>query len=123
MDIINGKAIVEAKNHGEALAHTVEKNLEEHGAALGAEEKSQIEQDLSALRKAMEGDNADAITDKTNALAQSSMKLGEAVYKAQQEAPASASGDTESDGASSGAAGGESVVDAEYEEVDEDKKK
>jgi len=112
------KAQVEAKNHAEALIHATEKALSEHGAKVGEGERRAIENAMADLKEALKGDDADAITAKTNTLAQASMKLGEAMYKQQQEAGA-AGGATGSEGA-----GGkqEDVVDAEFTEVDDDKK-
>jgi molecular chaperone DnaK len=112
------KAAVEAKNHAEALVHSTEKALSEHGSKVGDAERSAIENAMADLKEALKGDDADAIQQKTNALAQASMKLGEAMYKAQQEASASAGA-----GASSSGEKKEDVVDAEFTEVDDDKKK
>src|SRR4030095_7928909 len=74
------KAQVEAKNHAEALIHSTEKSLAEHGSKVGEPERRAIEDALAALKEAIKGDNAEDITAKTNALAQASMKLGEAMY-------------------------------------------
>src|SRR5665647_2540423 len=79
------KAAVEAKNHGEALVHSTEKALTEHGSKVGEAERTAIENAMADLKEALKGDDADAIQAKTNALAQASMKLGEAMYKSQQE--------------------------------------
>ena len=119
---------VEARNHAESLVHTTEKNLAEHGSHIGAEEKSAIEADIAAVKEAMAGDDAALIKEKTEKLAQSAMKLGEAMYKAQQDGGAGGSGDGEGGGdAGSGdaaAKGDDKVVDADFEEVDdEDRKK
>ncbi|MDM7945763.1 MAG: molecular chaperone DnaK [Oceanibaculum nanhaiense] len=119
---------VEARNHAESLVHTTEKNLAEHGSHIGAEEKSAIEADIAAVKEAMAGDDAALIKEKTEKLAQSAMKLGEAMYKAQQDGGAGSSGDGEGGGdAGSGdasAKGDDKVVDADFEEVDdEDRKK
>jgi molecular chaperone DnaK len=109
---------VEAKNHAEALVHSTEKALSEHGDKVSETERSAIENAMSDLKEALKGDDADAIQQKSNELAQASMKLGEAMYKAQQEG-----------GATEGAAEGgaeekkEDVVDAEFTEVDDDSKK
>ncbi len=110
------KATVEAKNHAEALVHSTEKALAEHGSKIGESDRRMIEDAMSDLREALKGDDADVIAAKTNALAQASMKLGEAMYKQSQEG-----------GGSGGEAGGggaqkEDVVDAEFTEVDDDKK-
>jgi molecular chaperone DnaK len=116
------KALVEAKNHGEALIHATEKAVTEHGAKVGEDERRAIETAMADLREAVKGDDAEAITAKTNALAQASMKLGEAVYKQQAEAQPGAGG--EGGGTSSGGgAPKDDVVDAEFTEVDDDKKK
>src|ERR1700712_3677692 len=79
------KAQVEAKNHAEALLHSTEKALAEHGAKVGEPERKAIENGMADLKEALKGDDADAIQAKTNALAQASLKLGEAMYKSQQE--------------------------------------
>jgi len=110
------RAAVEAKNHGEALVHSTEKALAEHGSKIGESDRRMIEDAMSDLREALKGDDAEAIAAKTNTLAQASMKLGEAMYKQAQEGG----------GGSGGEAGGggkkEDVVDAEFTEVDDDKK-
>ncbi len=108
------KEAVEARNHADGLIHTTEKNLTEFGDKVPADQKSQIETDLKALKDVLDSGDAAAIKAKTDALMQSSMKLGEAMYKAQQDgAPA--------DGAAQGAEGGhqadDGVVDADFEEV------
>src|ERR1700726_2315841 len=111
------RAAVEAKNHAEALVHTTEKALAEHGAKVGEPERRAIENALADLKEALKGDDADAITAKTNALAQASMKLGEAMYKQAQESAASGAAGT---GPGGDGAGGrkDDVVDAEFTEVD-----
>ncbi|CAA7614106.1 chaperone Hsp70, co-chaperone with DnaJ [Candidatus Terasakiella magnetica] len=115
------KELIEAKNHADGLVHTTEKSLKEFGDKAPAEMKSEIERDIAALKAVMDGDDAEAIKAKTEALMQTSMKLGEAMYKAQEAAggpEAAASG-----GASAGGAGhDDKVVDADFEEVDGDKK-
>ncbi len=119
------RASIEAKNHAESMIHSVEKNLQEHGDKIPAADKETIEKDVEELKKTLESADADAINAKLQALTQSSMKLGEALYKAQQEAPAGAAG---SEGSASGDNASSSssdagVVDAEFEEVDDNKKK
>ena len=86
------KAEVEAKNHAEALVHSTEKALAEHGSKVGDSERSAIENALADLKEALKGSDAEAITAKSNTLAQASMKLGEAMYKQQQEGEAAAAG-------------------------------
>ncbi|MCA3732387.1 MAG: molecular chaperone DnaK [Phenylobacterium sp.] len=106
------KAVVEARNQAEALIHSTEKALGEHGDKVGEAEKSAITSAIEDLKSVLDGGDADAITAKTQALAQASMKLGEAMYAAQQ----SGEGDA-------AAGGADDVVDAEFEEVTEDGKK
>ncbi len=79
------KAQVEAKNHAEALIHSTEKSLAEHGSKVGEPERRAIEDALATLKEAIKGDDAEDIKAKTNALAQASMKLGEAMYAARAE--------------------------------------
>ncbi|MEA3025412.1 MAG: molecular chaperone DnaK, partial [Alphaproteobacteria bacterium] len=115
------KAEVEAKNHAEALLHSTEKALAEHGSKVGEPERKAIENAMADLKEALKGNDGTAIQAKTNALAQASMKLGEAMYKDQQPG-AGGPGDP---GAAPGGEPGkkEDVVDAEFTEVDDDKKK
>jgi molecular chaperone DnaK len=114
------KAAVEAKNHAEALVHSTEKALAEHGSKVGEGERRAIETALADLKEALKGDDADAISAKTNTLAQASMKLGEAMYK-QGEGGGGGSGDAGGPDAGAGAKK-DDVVDAEFTEVDDDKK-
>jgi molecular chaperone DnaK len=107
------KEAVEAKNHADALVHSTEKALAEHGSKVGETERRAIEDAVSDLKEALKGDDAEAIKAKTNTLAQASMKLGEAMYKQQQ---AEAEG-----GAAPGAEKKDDVVDAEFTEVNDDK--
>ncbi|NGX94168.1 MAG: molecular chaperone DnaK [Candidatus Afipia apatlaquensis] len=100
---------VDAKNHADALVHSTEKALAEHGAKVGEPERKAIEDALADLKEALKGDDAEAIKTKTNTLAQASMKLGEAMYTQQAEADAAKD------------AAKDDVVDAEFTEVDDDK--
>ena len=113
------RAVVEAKNHGEALVHSTEKSLADYGDKVSEADKSAIEAAVAELKTAMEGEDAEAIQAKTTALAQASMKLGEAMYAASQ-GGAEGGGDGDATG---GEAKNEDVVDADFEEVDDDKKK
>jgi len=114
------RAFVEAKNQAEALVHQTEKSLKEYGDKVAANDRSAIENALSDLKEALKGDDANAIQAKAQSLAQVSMKLGEAMYAAQQQG-GQPGGDA---GGSSGGSGKkEDVVDAEFTEVDDDKKK
>ena len=115
------KAQVEAKNHAEALIHSTEKAVAEHGAKVSEAERKAIEDAMADLKEALKGDDADAIQAKTNALAQASMKLGEAMYKQQQEGQSGEGGPGAAPGGEPGKK--EDVVDAEFTEVDDDKKK
>src|SRR5437868_1020174 len=72
---------VDAKNHADALVHSTEKALAEHGSKVAESERRTIEDAVSDLKEALKGDDAEAIKAKTNTLAQASMKLGEAMYK------------------------------------------
>src|SRR5439155_91120 len=112
------KAQVEAKNHAEAMIHATDKALAEHGSKVGEDERRAIENAMADLKEAVKGDDAEAIKAKTNALAQASMKLGEAMYKQAEQNAA------DGDGGAAGSGGGpkEDVVDAEFTEVDDDKK-
>lgn len=100
---------VDAKNHADALVHSTEKALAEHGSKVEESERRAIEDAVSDLKEALKGDDAEAIKAKTNTLAQASMKLGEAMYKQQAEADAAKD------------AAKDDVVDAEFTEVDDDK--
>jgi molecular chaperone DnaK len=112
---------VETKNQAEALMNQVEKSLSEHGDKVAEGEKSEIEADLAALKEVIDGDDAEAIKAKFEALANSSMKLGEAIYKAEQAAGEAAAA---SDAAGSSESDDDTVVDADFEEVeDEDDRK
>jgi molecular chaperone DnaK len=112
------RAAAEAKNQGDALVHSTEKALSEHGDKVDPAERTAIENAMASLKEALKSDDEEDIQKKTQALAQASMKLGEAMYKAQQ-----------ASGGDDAAAGGEApkaddnVVDAEFSEVDDDKKK
>ncbi|NNJ74376.1 MAG: molecular chaperone DnaK [Anderseniella sp.] len=110
------KEMVEAKNHGEALIHSTEKSLSEHGDKISDADKSAVTAAIDDLKSALEGDSAEEIQTKTNTLSQAAMKLGEAMYQAQAEAAA------ESDGAAGedGGAPEEDIVDADFEEVQDD---
>jgi molecular chaperone DnaK len=111
----------EAKNQADNLLYQTEKNLKEHGDKVSAEDRTKIEDAVTALKKAMEGNDADAIESATQTLTSASHKLAEEMYK---KASASATAGAESAGSENpnGAKTDEKVVDAEFEEVDKDKK-
>jgi molecular chaperone DnaK len=108
---------VDAKNHGESLVHDAEKALKEYGDKVAQSDKSAIESAIAALRTSLQGEDVEAIKARTNDLMQAQMKLGEAMYKASQAAGPGA------DGAAPGAQAKDDVIDAEFREVDDDKKK
>ncbi len=109
---------VEAKNQAEALVHSAEKSVEEFGDKVSEEDKNEIELAISSLKEAIEADDVDDIKAKSEALSTATMKLGQAMYEAQQEE--AAADDAAADAAKEE---GEDVVDADFEEIDEDDKK
>ena len=115
------KAEVEAKNHAEALVHMTEKTLAEHGSKVGEGERRAIENAMADLKEALKGSDAEAITAKANVLQQASMKLGEAMYK-QSADQQPGGGDAEGAAGATDGKKEEDVVDAEFTEVDDDKK-
>jgi molecular chaperone DnaK len=102
----------EAKNNAESLVHSTERQLAEHGDAVDAATKSEIETALAEAKAAVEGGDAAAMTEKSQALAQVAMKLGQAIYEKEQAAAASPGAESAKD---------DDVVDAEFSEVDENK--
>ncbi len=113
------KELVEAKNQAEGLIHTTEKTLKENADKISAADKTAIEDAIKALKTGVEAEDLSVIKEKTEALMQASLKLGEAMYKQQAEAAgaqqgAQAGADA---GASSQQNGDEKVVDADFEEV------
>jgi len=114
------RAAAEAKNQAESLIHSTESQLKEHGDKVSAEVKTEIETALAEAKTAVEGGDADAMSQKTEALATAAMKLGQAVYE-QSQAEAQAANAGASD-ATAEAKPDEEVVDAEFSEVDDEKK-
>jgi molecular chaperone DnaK len=120
------REFVEGKNHADAMVHQVEKNLKEHGEKISAQDRGEAEAALAAAKTAMEGTDAEALKSATERLSQAAMKIGEAMYKEQAAAEAGAQAAGPQSGGpagGAGAAGDEKVVDAEFEEVDDKKKK
>ncbi|PPD27710.1 MAG: molecular chaperone DnaK [Hyphomicrobium sp.] len=116
------RELVEAKNHGEALVHATEKQLQENASNPGvAAVKAEIEAAIAAAKVANGSDDTERIKSTTTALAQAAMKIGEAVYSAQ--GAAGAAGAAAAAGNQSGGKDGDDVVDADFEEVKDDKKK
>ncbi len=110
------REMVDAKNQGEAMIHSAEKSLVDYGDKVSAADKSAIEGAVAGLRTALEGTDVEAVKARTNDLVQASMKLGEAMYKAQAE------------GAAAADAGGhmrekDDVIDADFKEVGPDDQK
>ncbi|MFN3623614.1 MAG: Hsp70 family protein, partial [Hyphomicrobium sp.] len=112
------RELIEARNQAEALVHSTEKQLKENESnAAVAAAKGDVEKAIADVKEAVGSDDTERIKSATTALAQAAMKIGEAIYAAQQgsgEASAEASGSASSD---------ENVVDADFEEVKDDKKK
>jgi molecular chaperone DnaK len=116
------KEVIEARNQADSLIYSTEKSLKEYGDKIGSDDRQAIEGAISDLRGVLDSADAATLKSKTENLAQLSMKLGEAMYRAQAEG---AGGDGGASGGGSGASGAsdENVVDADFEEVDDDKKK
>ncbi|MBU6434274.1 MAG: molecular chaperone DnaK, partial [Nitrospirae bacterium] len=113
----------EAKNQADTLIYQTEKNLSEHGDKIAAEDKTKVEEAVATLKKAMEGTDPEAIESATQALTAASHKLAEEMYKAASASAAAGSGAGPEGGAGAGETKtDEKVVDAEFEEVDKDKK-
>ena len=107
---------VDVKNHGESLAHDAEKALKEYGDKVAQSDRSAVEAAVAALRASLQGEDVEAIKARSNDLMQAQMKLGEAMYKAQQTGGAAEPGAPEGQPK-------DDVIDAEFREVDDDKKK
>ncbi len=115
---------VEARNQLDALVHQTERTLKENGEKVPPAEKADVEAALTEAKAAIEKQDAEAVTKATERLGQASMKMGEALYKAQQaEAASPPPGAGAAPGGASGAGGNDKVVDAEFEEVDPNKRK
>ena len=116
------RSAAEAKNNAESLIHTTEKQLQEHGDKVDASVKSDIETAIAEAKTAVESGDADDMQQKTAALTQAAMKLGEAMYKAQQAETEAAAGDAGTSGPAEEQPAQEDVVDAEFSEVDDENK-
>ncbi|MGO9389456.1 molecular chaperone DnaK [Rhodoblastus sp.] len=108
------RALVDARNQGEAMVHSAEKSLKEFGDKVAQSDKSAIEAAIAGLKTALEGEDIEAINARSNELAQASMKLGEAMYKAEQAGAGAEAGHE--------AKAEEDVIDADFKEVKDDKK-
>jgi molecular chaperone DnaK len=114
------KEQIEARNQADSLIYTTDKSLKEHGDKLDAGDRQAIENAISDLRGVLDSADADTLRSKSENLAQLSMKLGEAMYRAQAE---TTDGPGDDSGADGDAPGDDNVVDADFEEVPDDKKK
>jgi len=112
------RELVEARNQADALIHQTERSLSEVGDKVGDADKQAVETALAELKEAKEGEDVSAIQQKTEALAQASMKLGEAMY--QQASGAEGEGQAGDDSGQQSSESDEGVVDADFEEVDDD---
>jgi molecular chaperone DnaK len=120
------RELIDARNQGEALVHSTDRHLKEYGDKVSAEEKAAIEGALEGLKSVLTGEDVEAIKTKTNELAQAAMKLGEAIYKAQQAETQTGAGPGGAAGGAGGAANeakNDRVVDAEFEDVTDKNKK
>ncbi|MEO0644463.1 MAG: Hsp70 family protein, partial [Pseudomonadota bacterium] len=107
----------EARNQADSLVHATEKQLEEHGDKVDADTKEAVQTAIDEAKEALSGDDADAINAKAQALTEAAMKMGQQIYEAEQ-----AAGPSAEDAPSENSAADDDVVDAEFSEVDEDKK-
>src|SRR5207237_1312457 len=124
------RELVEARNQADGLIHTTERSLQEAGDKVPAGEREAVQGAIQALKDVLGSEDVEQIKAKTEALGQLAMKLGEAMYRAQQ-APGGEGGPqggaggpgAGQPGGSAGGPGGDKVVDADFEEVDEQKKR
>ena len=108
------RALVEARNQAEALVHSSEKSLKDYGDKVTEADRNAISEAIAGLKTAAEGEDVEAINAASQTLAEASMKLGQAMYEASQKETA------EADAAADAAKDGSDVVDADFEEIDED---
>ncbi len=107
------KELIETKNQAESLIHGTEKSLTENSDKINEDDKKSVEDAISQLKTSLESDDAAKITSDLEALTQEAMKLGEAIYKAQE--------DTQNNETENPEPEDSTIVDADFEEVDEDK--
>src|SRR5947208_8496770 len=117
------RELVEAKNHADGLIHTTERTMTEAGDKVPAEDRAAVEDALAALKEAIKSGDADEMQQKTAALTQAAMKLGEAMYKAQQAETEAAAGPDAGTSGPGEQPDQEEVVDAEFSDVDEGENK
>jgi molecular chaperone DnaK len=108
------RELVEARNQADAIIYTAEKQLQEHGARTSDAERKAVEDAVAALRDAVSGDDLNRIRERTEALSQALSRFGEAIHRA-----AAQPGEQAASGGGGASAGGEDIVDAEFEDVDQ----
>ena len=116
------RELVDAKNNAEHLIHQTEKNIKEHGDKISESDKNKIQSDLDELKKVLTSEDLEAIKSKTETLVQSSMKLGEAIYKTNQQSASPEASSSDEEPSSNKKDKDPKVVDADFEEVDDNKK-
>jgi molecular chaperone DnaK len=116
------REVIEARNHADSMVYTTEKSLKEHGDKIDAVDKGNIENKLAELKKLMEGEDAEAIKKATDELAEASHKLAEAVYAKSAEGAAGSETAAGADQAGAAKPHDDKVVDADFEEVKDEKK-
>ena len=121
MYLLKKRDAVDARNQADSIVFSTEKSLKEHGDKISSEEKKTIEQGIADLKEALKGNDTEDLKKKTQSLVQSSMKLGEAVYKSQQKSQTK--DDKKDKGPDNKGNDKENVVDADFEDVKEDKEK
>ena len=109
---------VDVRNQADTIIHTTEKNLKDHGSKISDTDKKAIEDGISDLRNALKGTDTEEVKKKTQSLIQSSMKLGEAIYKSQQKSAGKKETQQSKDTTNKDK---ENVVDADFEEVKDNK--
>ena len=116
------RELVDTRNQADSLINETEKNIKEHVDKVDSADKNKIEEDIESLKKVKDGDDIEVIKSTTETLVQSSLKLGEAIYK---QSPQGQTPQPDPSGAepSSDKKNDDKVVDADFEEVDENKKK
>ena len=118
----DGREAAESRNQAESLVHSTEQQLKEHGDKVDDQLKGEIETAIAETRTAVEGGDPEAMKAKTEALAQAAMKLGQAIYEKTQAAGGADAGAQSAEATAEGGPTEDEVVDAEFSEVDEDKK-
>ncbi|MFC4352358.1 molecular chaperone DnaK [Fodinicurvata halophila] len=117
------RELIDARNNAESLIHTTEKTLSESGDKIDATAKSEVEQAIADLKEVKDGEDLEAIKEKTEALSQASMKVGAALYDTEDgSGAATGDGATGEESTADSSSEDDSVVDADFEEVDDDKK-